>query len=599
MISLHRISPFGPIFGKEIRAMSRRRRNYLLRVLYLGGLLLLLTMAYTSMSYMGANSVAARIQRQAMIGQSFFQMFSFFCLVTMTLIGPILTCTAIGGEKLHRTLHVLLMTPLNTWQILGGKLFSRLLQALVLLGLSLPVLAVVRLLGGTELWQMGMSLAICLVTAIYAASVGLMLSTMMTRAYAVILLSYGILALQYLFFPMIVALLSLNQNPRAFEWSLMAAASPFFAMGFVVMGGVGAAFQVSGAGVIVVHIFGTILMLLLSAAILRRYQKREHSGASCIPLVSEPQPLAPAEFDPTTGSLPPPLLPDSVAPTASRTVSDNPVRWREMRRPLFARRWQAIAGWIVIAGLMLFVYGLLAVNNDLDDDGTHIAFGVILSILWWMLATVLSATVIAQEKEGDTWTLMLATPVSGATIVLGKFLGVLKRMWMPTVLLAAHFAVFSIVGYVTWTASIVVMWCTISCFCIWMASGIYLSLRVSRVTVAVILNIALALIVYVFAPMFEAMLASVINYGRGWDGPFTFHAQPLMYVVMAVDRLDPGFDWSRTVRLPQVESLTVPMFLAWAFVVGVIHLLLTAGILAWTIARFDRIVGRAQQLHRP
>lgn len=597
MISLHRISPFGPIFGKEIRAMSRRRRNYMLRVLYLGGLLMLLTMAYTSMSYMGTNSVAARIQRQAMIGQSFFQMFSFFCLVTMTLIGPILTCTAIGGEKLHRTLHVLLMTPLNTWQILGGKLFSRLLQALVLLGLSLPVLAVVRLLGGTELWQMGMSLAICLATAIYAASIGLMLSTIMTRAYAVILLSYGILALQYLFFPMIVALLSLNQNPRAFEWSLMAAASPFFAMGFVVMGGVGAAFNVSGAGVIIVHVVGTILMLLLSAAILRRYQKREHSGDSSIPLAADPQPVARDESISTTGPLPPSRAP--LAPKTSRTVSDNPVRWREMRRSLYARRWQAIAGSILIVALMLFVYGILAVNNDLDDDGTHIGFGAILAILWWLLATVLSATVIAQEKEGDTWTLMLATPVSGATIVLGKFLGVLKRLWMPTALLAAHFVLFSIVGYVTWTASIVVLWCTVSCFCIWIATGIYLSLRVSRVTVAVILNIALALIVSVFAPMFEAMLASMINYGRGWDGPVTLHAQPLMYAVMAVDRLDPGFDWSRTVRLPQVDNLTVPMFLAWAFVVGVIHLLLTAGILAWTIARFDRIVGRAEQLHRP
>lgn len=597
MISLHRISPFGPIFGKEIRAMSRRRRNYFLRVLYLGGLLLLLTMAYTSMSYIGSNSVAARIQRQAMIGQSFFQMFSFFCLVTMTLIGPILTCTAIGGEKLHRTLHVLLMTPLNTWQILGGKLFSRLLQALVLLGLSLPVLAVVRLLGGTELWQMGMSLAICLVTAIYAASIGLMLSTMMTRAYAVILLSYGILALQYLFFPMIVALLSLNQNPRAFEWSLMAAASPFFAMGFVVMGGVGAAFNVSGAGVIIVHVVGTILMLLLSAAILRRYQKREHSGDSSIPLIADPQPAARGENTSTTHPRQP--SPAPLAPKASRTVSDNPVRWRETRRSLYARRWQAITGSIFIVALMFLVYGILAVNNDLDDDGTHIGFGAILAILWWLLATVLSATVIAQEKEGDTWTLMLATPVSGATIVLGKFLGVLKRMWMPTALLAAHFVLFSIVGYVTWTASIVVLWCTVSCFCIWIATGIYLSLRVSRVTVAVILNIALALIVYVFAPMFEAMLASVINYGRGWDGPFTLHAQPLMYAVMAVDRLDPGFDWSRTVRLPQVDNLKVPMFLAWVFVVGVIHLLLTAGILAWTIARFDRIVGRAEQLNRP
>src|SRR5438046_2788789 len=41
------LSPFGPIFGKELRVAARRRRNYLLRVAYLGGLLLFLLLAWT------------------------------------------------------------------------------------------------------------------------------------------------------------------------------------------------------------------------------------------------------------------------------------------------------------------------------------------------------------------------------------------------------------------------------------------------------------------------------------------------------------------------------------------------------------------------
>ena len=43
------------------------------------------------------------------------------------------------------------MTPITSWQIVSGKLFCRMLAALTLLGLSLPVLAVVRLLGGVDL----------------------------------------------------------------------------------------------------------------------------------------------------------------------------------------------------------------------------------------------------------------------------------------------------------------------------------------------------------------------------------------------------------------------------------------------------------------
>ena len=68
---------------------------------------------------------------------------------------------------------VLLMTPINGWQIVAGKLFSRLLTALLLIGLSLPVLALVRLLGGVELGQMFGVICLCAVTALFGAAVGL------------------------------------------------------------------------------------------------------------------------------------------------------------------------------------------------------------------------------------------------------------------------------------------------------------------------------------------------------------------------------------------------------------------------------------------
>ena len=43
------------------------------------------------------------------------------------------------------------MTPITSWQIVGGKLSSRMLTAVMLIGLTLPVLAIVRLLGGVEI----------------------------------------------------------------------------------------------------------------------------------------------------------------------------------------------------------------------------------------------------------------------------------------------------------------------------------------------------------------------------------------------------------------------------------------------------------------
>src|SRR5207248_2086813 len=104
--------------------------------------------------------------------------FSMFCVITMGLVGPVLTSTAVGSERLAKTLPVLLMTPINTWQIISGKLFSRLLAALTLIGLSLPVLALVRLLGGVELGQMAAVLCLCTTFALGCAAIGLFYSSL-------------------------------------------------------------------------------------------------------------------------------------------------------------------------------------------------------------------------------------------------------------------------------------------------------------------------------------------------------------------------------------------------------------------------------------
>src|SRR5688572_15783683 len=204
---LRGLSPCGPIFGKELRVAARRRRNYFLRVAYLGGLLLFLLLAWsiTWAQHWGGSGVARRAQQQQQLGYYFFGFFSMFCAGAMALIGPVLTSTAINGERQAKTLHVLLLTPITAWQIVSGKLFSRMLTALTLIGLSLPVLALVRLLGGVELDQMFGVLSLCAVTALFGAALGLLLSILLRRAFAVIILAYLIFAILYCFAPLLMA----------------------------------------------------------------------------------------------------------------------------------------------------------------------------------------------------------------------------------------------------------------------------------------------------------------------------------------------------------------------------------------------------------
>ena len=100
-LRLAALSPFGPIFGKELRATARRRRNYLLRVLYLAALLLSLLVAWAATSNrVYSTSVSAQAQAQAELGAMFFAFFCMFSAVAMAVIGPVLTSTAISAERL-------------------------------------------------------------------------------------------------------------------------------------------------------------------------------------------------------------------------------------------------------------------------------------------------------------------------------------------------------------------------------------------------------------------------------------------------------------------------------------------------------------------
>src|SRR5258706_3080598 len=121
----HSLSPLGPIFGKELRSTSRRKRTYYLRFFYIGTLLLFMLACYGDLSsdIRHVGSVARRAQKLAELGTVFFMVFSFFSLAAMAIAGPVLTATAINSERLHKTLPVLLMDPLSALPIVAGKPF--------------------------------------------------------------------------------------------------------------------------------------------------------------------------------------------------------------------------------------------------------------------------------------------------------------------------------------------------------------------------------------------------------------------------------------------------------------------------------------------
>jgi ABC-type transport system involved in multi-copper enzyme maturation permease subunit len=97
-------------------------------------------------------------------------------------------------------------TPISSFQIVTGKLFSKLLQLILLLAISLPLLSIVRVFGGVPWDYIVSSLCITLASTVFVGSVSLFFSIFTRRAYVGIILTSLALGALFLGIPYLVAI---------------------------------------------------------------------------------------------------------------------------------------------------------------------------------------------------------------------------------------------------------------------------------------------------------------------------------------------------------------------------------------------------------
>ncbi len=566
-MTLSSLNPFGPIFTKELRVASRRRRTYIFRAVYIAGLLLFLMLTYKEVTRFSSGGAVARSQELARLGAIFFAYLSIFTLIVMMLVGPVLTCTSIGGERLAKTLPVLLTTPIGAWQIVAGKISSAMLGAVSLILLSLPAVAMVRLLGGVEIGDMFGSLAMCAAVAFFGAGVGLVVSTYLNRASAAILMGYFVMIAAYGVMPMIFGLLGRGYPFISQVGDYLLQVYPFYVLEERLNPMMRGA-RAQWAYPIMAHVGVGMLLVLWSAAGLRRTSRKLEDRRS-----------------PQRASSKKDGAPDALALAG---VYENPVLWREVRRPLMHKRAHAIVAVCAIVGLALFIYYQMYANNDLYRADSQTPFAVILNIVAILLACVLSGTVIAQEREGDTWTLLMATPVSAREVVWGKVLGLVRRMVWPIIIVAAHFSLFGFMGVLSWSAVFVIVWTMVMFNTPYIATGVYLSLRCKKVTSAVMLNLAIPIALFVVSPM---VLATLFDREKSWA--WIFLASPFPFGVAAADEL-PQRGMHGMINMPGIDDVTGREIVRLAFTIGLGCFCVAGAVLWWTYSMFDEIVGRAR-----
>src|SRR4051794_37173064 len=202
----------GPVFNFELLTTARRGRFYLLRSAYALILLLILWVIYSG--WLAENGVELTAKQVGWFALSAFCGIAVAQMVLVLTLTPALVSGVIADEKQRKTLHYLLASRLTGPEIVIGKLMARMLHVGVLLGVCLPVLSLLVLLGGVDPLMIMLVCGAAGSTAWFLAALSIWVSTIARRAREALFISYG-LEFLWLFLPVIA-----RQSP-ALGWPLV------------------------------------------------------------------------------------------------------------------------------------------------------------------------------------------------------------------------------------------------------------------------------------------------------------------------------------------------------------------------------------------
>ena len=484
------IQLFGPIFDKELRVSSRRRKYYVLRSVYIAFLTIFLILAWLEAVRYVSSSSLYLTSRMANAGKTIVVTIVWFQFIVTQFIAVIMLSTSISDEIYSGTLGVLMTTPITGSQIVLGKLFSRLLQVVLLLSITLPLLAIVRVFGGVPWDYVVSSFCITLTTAIFFGSVSLFFSIFCRKSYVAIILAaftLGILFGLPLFTngsrANINGIIIIHLNPYlTLSWSTYFMHNP----------------GITGVISFFSWLVHCSLMLVVSSAVL----------SVCVAFVRKVA-LAQAAGHPTflqrLRRIHWPVLPKNIFIRTSdgqiRHVKGPPVIWREMTSRLSSRE-KLFVGTIIgvelIMIIAMYLFPIISSNFGLGE--TYTIYYAIFMGLGLLSITIFPATCIASEKEARTWPLLLTTTLSRWQILLGKCIGVLRRA-IPAWMLLFIYLIPFLGMWENNLADLIRIIFLVSGMTIFLCgTGFYFSTRFKRSSPAVLTNFILAAMVWGVIP---------------------------------------------------------------------------------------------------
>ena len=399
----------GPVFEFEWRIGARRFRTYAFRSCFVMALLAaLLIVWYAEMS----DGVPSTARAQARIGESFFIAIVGTQLAMTMLAAGAATAGAVCLEKARGTLAHVLTTDVTSSEIVLGKLAARLAAVWTLVLCTQPVMALASLLGGIDPWALTGATLISLGLGAFSCSLALLLSVWGKKTHEVLLMTYVVL----LFWVIGGPALWLTRFTLGWRWALPDAldwlprTSPYWlALAPSIFPG-----TVSFGDHVVFMIVTLVFAGVLAAVAVHRLR----------PVAVNQFGGQPAKRAGRLGSILRHVrLPNFPGPE----LDPNPVLWREWhrRRP---------TGWTRLIwlgyGAMVIAITVSQIQLLLTTSGARTGISFIMSggevALGLILFSVTAATSLSEERVRGSLDVLLATPMSTAAIVWGKWWGAFR-----------------------------------------------------------------------------------------------------------------------------------------------------------------------------
>jgi ABC-type transport system involved in multi-copper enzyme maturation permease subunit len=482
----------GPIFEKEMRVASRRVHSHALRTGYIVLLCIFLSATwYSVMASLSRMSPSPGGSLSPQVAMYVVLQIMTFQFAASQLVMVMLMSSAISDELRRGTWSVLMTTPITSVHVVLGKLAGGLLQVVLLLGISLPVLALVRVMGGVPWDAVLAGLGITLTAALFAGALSLCLSTIYPTSYQAVTAGAVVYLCAFLLLPAVFTLAGWAQSS-----SLLNLINPFRAIRASVLASV-AGMPGTGPGGPSFWVRHCLVMAGFTTALL----------AASVWRIRRAHALNLFGRKPSGRSVEP--------------VRGAPVTWKErVGRSSSRRRADAV---ILAVTLLFCVLGLLARTMRVPNYETSLFR---LSWAFWMMAVlrlaVLAAGGITREKEAGSWSVLLTTPLDETEILRGKAAAALRgsaALWGSALVLRAV-AVFCLGA---WPPNGVVTHFVLSLLPIptsallVLAAGLYFGVRLRTTTAAtaatiVTLLVLRYLVVGAYNPLFVRLVRALVYY---------------------------------------------------------------------------------------